>query len=190
MPKSSNNAYRKCPPYASLRKKNTYFKKNEKLTNRITLIDADINLKNTITSQKNIRPNSFDYIIMNPPFNNPQSNVSQDPLRVKAHVMTQNLFENWISTAATLLKAKGKVSIIARPACLNEILSAMHKRFANIEIIPILPTPLDSAIRIIIRAQHNSRAPTTIKPAIILRQTNDDKLNDKIEKLCNGLMPL
>ena len=127
---------------------------------------------------------------MNPPFNNPQSNVSQDPLRVKAHVMTQNLFENWISTAATLLKAKGKVSIIARPACLNEILSAMHKRFANIEIIPILPTPLDSAIRIIIRAQHNSRAPTTIKPAIILRQTNDDKLNDKIEKLCNGLMPL
>src|SRR5699024_870061 len=104
--------------------------------------------------------NQFDFIIMNPPYNNSSSNQSIYGLRALAHVKTSNLFELWLRTAACCLKAKGKIAIIAKAYSIHEILNACHKRFGAINIYPIYPHEKADNLRLLFVAQKNARGPT------------------------------
>ena len=49
--------------------------------------------------------NSFDFVIMNPPFNAAQDRATPDGLKRQAHVMEDGLFEGWLRSAAAVVRS-------------------------------------------------------------------------------------
>lgn len=171
-------------------KKTLNLKTNYHLNKRATIIEADITKPGKERAASQLLDNSFDFIIMNPPYNNPSSNQSIYKLRSVAHVKTDNLFELWLKTAASCLKAKGKIALIAKSCSLSEILKAFGKRFGAITIYPIYPHKEADTLRLIFIAQKNSRTSTIIKPPIYIRCKNNQnklELTEQINKISNGL---
>ncbi|MEL6437513.1 MAG: methyltransferase, partial [Pseudomonadota bacterium] len=123
----------------------------------------------------------------NPPFNEPSDRASPHADRAEAHVADDELFENWIKKAATLLHAKGNLAIIARPSSLKAILDAADRRFGALRIIPIHPRPKTDAIRILVTAQKGSRERLAIGEGIVLQSSADGHaLTVAAERLVNG----
>ncbi len=102
---------------------------------------------------------------MNPPFNQPTDRSTPDPVKAEAHVMTQGMMEQWIRTAAAIVKPGGSIGIIARPTSIAD-LAPMHLqgRFGGLIIVPVQPRPQDAAIRIVIKGSRGSRAGLVAAP--------------------------
>ncbi|MGL4489589.1 MAG: methyltransferase, partial [Rhizobiaceae bacterium] len=130
--------------------------------------------------------NSFDFAIMNPPFNLPRDRSTPDPVKAKAHVMSGDLFETWLRTSAAIVRPGGGVAIIARPQSIAEIIAAMKGRFGALRIVPIQPRENEAAIRIIITGTRASRGPLSIEPAIILHGPEGNDFLPRADALING----
>lgn len=165
-------------------------KENSQLKHRIQIFQANLNEKGVHLLKQGLQANSFDFIIMNPPFHEKKDSRLPKKTKIEARIMTLDLLENWIRNAAFLLKAKGRIALILKPCSLKSALDALEARFGKIEIFPILPTPNENAIRILIRAQRDRKAPLEIKPNIFLRLNAKKNLNPRILSLCNGLTHL
>ncbi|TIT01878.1 MAG: methyltransferase, partial [Mesorhizobium sp.] len=85
--------------------------------------------------------NSFDFVIMNPPFNAAEDRATPDPLRKAAHVMEDRLFDSWIRSAAAVVRPRGGLAVIARPDQLGAILDAISGRFGDAEMLAVHPRP-------------------------------------------------
>ena len=129
---------------------------------------------------------SFDYVIMNPPFNSPRDRTTPDALKAAAHVMADGMFEAWLRTAAAVLKPGGGVAVIARPASLKEILTACEGRFGALRIMPILPRPSEAAIRIVITGVKGSRAGLSLEPPLVLHWESGNGFSARAEAVING----
>jgi tRNA1(Val) A37 N6-methylase TrmN6 len=119
-----------------------------------------------IISRRDLLPNVYDHVICNPPYNPPSMQPSPDEGKRLAHEGVG--LEEWVKTAAHLLKAKGWLTLIDRPERLGELLKAFDKRFGNIEITPVFSLPNKPALRILIRAQLGSKTALHIAPALTL----------------------
>lgn len=159
---------------------------NTFLRERITLLAADVTLTGAARCAAGLNDSSFDFALMNPPFNAPGDRPSPDELRRTAHVMEDGLFESWLRTAAALVKPRGGVALIARPQSLGEILAALAGRFGNARILPVNARKDSSAIRIIIRAMRGSRAPLSLLPPLILHEGGDHGFAPRAEAAING----
>src|SRR5690606_12770171 len=113
---------------------------------------------------------SFDFVIMNPPFNAARDRPTPDALKQKAHVMEDGLFESWIRSAAAVTKPRGGLAIIARPVSLAPILAALSGRFGEAEILPVHARAEGPAIRIVVRAKRAARGALALKPPLILHE--------------------
>src|SRR5690606_29101245 len=89
---------------------------NVALAGRISVIEADVALRGKARTAAGLVDNSFDFAIMNPPFNEARDRSTPDPLRAEAHVMPEGMFEQWVRTAAAIVKPGGGIAIIARPS--------------------------------------------------------------------------
>lgn len=153
---------------------------------RTTLLNADVTLTGKAREAAGLESNSFDFAIMNPPFNESSDRASPDTLRRTAHVMDEGLFESWIRTAAAIVRPRGGLAIIARPTSLNDILTAIKGRFGDARIVPILPRPSEPAIRIIIRATQGSRAALTLMPPLVIHNAQGDAFSARADAINNG----
>ncbi|MEN0000321.1 MAG: methyltransferase, partial [Pseudomonadota bacterium] len=114
---------------------------NAHLADRVSVQEADVaQLPNTQADA-----NSFDWVVMNPPFNDPKDRATPHAGRSDAHVMPADLFNVWLRKASTILHAKGRMALIARPFSLHEILIAAERRFGAIRIVPVLPRADEAA---------------------------------------------
>ncbi len=95
------------------------------LAGRIDILEADVALKGKARVFAGLADNSFDFAIMNPPFNEPRDRTTPDPLKAEAHVMPEGMFEQWVRTAAAIVKPGGGIAIIARPGSIRPILDAL-----------------------------------------------------------------
>lgn len=159
---------------------------NAHLSARMSLMQADVTMTGAARAQAGLGDNSFDFAIMNPPFNQPQDRATPDTLKAQAHVMHEGMFESWIRTAAGILRPAGQIGIIARPASLGEILTAMQRRFGGITIVPIHARPDEPAIRIVITGINGSRAPVFLAPALNLHKSSGHEFTPRAEGLTNG----
>lgn len=171
-------------------KKTLSLPENYNLAKRANIVQANITAPGKERQKSGLQENSFDFIIMNPPYNNSASNQSKYELRALAHVKTKNLFEDWLKTAACSLKAKGYIAIIAKSCSLYEILAACNKRFGNINIYPIYPHQNTDNLRLLFVAQKNSLGATKIKAPIYIREQDtigNFKITQKINNITNVL---
>ena len=127
------------------------------LSNRFQLINGDLEKINTL-----LRPDSFDFIVTNPPFYNIGSGrLSFDEGKNIAHQGTINLID-WIQKSLYALKNKGFLFLICRTERLTDIYKALDNRAGNIYITPIITENNKIAKRIIIMCQKGIRGKTVI----------------------------
>lgn len=146
---------------------------NCRFADRCSVLQADVEMSGQARVGAGLRDNYFDYVIMNPPFNDASDRTTPDALKATAHAMSDNMFEVWIKTAAAISKAKAQLSLIARPSSLQDILNACEGRFGALDIINILPRSDAPAIRILVTGKKNSRARLSLSPPIVMHEKGE-----------------
>lgn len=167
-------------------KKSITFSKNVSLASRLHLIQADVTLRGKQRQESGLYDNSFDFAIMNPPFNFTSDRKTPDALKAEAHVMPELMFENWIRTAAAIVKPSGFIGLIARPQSLGEILKALDRRFGDIRLFPVHSRKNSPAIRILIHAKRASKAPVLLMPALYIHDTDLHQFSAVVDAINNG----
>ncbi|GHD05785.1 methyltransferase [Tianweitania populi] len=153
---------------------------------RATILQADVTLTGDARRAVGLADNSVDIVILNPPFNALPDRSSPDVLRAEAHVMTPDLFEQWLRTAAAIVRSKGRVAVIARPQSLPDILRAFTGRFGRAEILPILPRPDKAATRIVVRGELGSRAALSLLPPLVVHNAAGNGFSVRADAINNG----
>jgi tRNA1(Val) A37 N6-methylase TrmN6 len=159
---------------------------NAHLRDRASVIVADVTLTGRARERAGLADGSFDYVIMNPPFNAPADRPTPDTLKQHAHVMRDGLFEAWIRSGAAVVRPRGGIAIIARPVSLPLILAALSGRFGSAEILPVHPRADAPAIRIVVRARRASRGALSLMPPLVLHDGPGDGFSTRSDAINNG----
>lgn len=163
---------------------------NAAVAQRADLVVADVTLSGRARAEAGLGDTSFDFAIMNPPFNDGRDRASPDDLRRAAHVMEPDLLEAWIRTAAAIVTPQGGWAAILRPASLPVLLPLLAGRFGGAAIRPIHPHPDGDAIRVVIRAWRGSRAALALRPPLVLHDRGSNRFTDEADAIANGQAPL
>ncbi|PIT69438.1 tRNA1(Val) (adenine(37)-N6)-methyltransferase [Bartonella tribocorum] len=174
----------------SYAQKTLMLKQNKQFTGRICLLEADVTLKGNARITAGLIDNSFDFAIMNPPFNNSTDRKTPDKQKSEAHVMPEAMFDNWLRSAAAIVKPGGYLGLIARPQSLTDILHALKGRFGGICIIPIHARATTPAIRLLFYAKRGSRAALSILPGLVIHEGNNHIFSPRIDAINNGYISL
>ena len=112
---------------------------------------------------------SFNHVITNPPYT---KNGSKSPNKSKAlaHNQENLTLEQWLKFCLKMLKPYGFLYLIHRADALDEILSALHSKAGNINLIPVYSKENQEAKRIMVKAQKDSKAPLKILPPLVIHQ--------------------
>ncbi len=159
----------RAPEMAAFARLSLALPQNAGIAERASVLEADVGLTGKARVAAGLEDSSFDYVIMNPPFNARHDRATPDELRRQAHVMDEDPFAAWIRSAAAVLRPRGGLALIARPSSLRAVLDAMDGRFGSAQILAIHPRPGATAIRIVVRAV---RA-LSISPPLVLHETGD-----------------
>ncbi|HET7848228.1 MAG TPA: methyltransferase [Pseudolabrys sp.] len=132
------------------------------LGSRVESVAADV-------ARLDLAAGSADRVLMNPPFNDPaRQNVSPDANRRLAHTAAEDTLRVWIEAAARLLRTGGTLTLIWRADGLADVLARLSPAFGEIAVLPVHPRPDAPAIRVLVRATKESRAPLALYPALCL----------------------
>lgn len=129
---------------------------------------ADIRQKLNIAEYK---PCSFDVVISNPPYSEhdmPSPNTS----KATAHNHLDFDLAHWLSFCLKSLKPFGIFYMINRTEALPNICTFLDGKAGNITILPIFSKANQTAKRVIISAQKDSKAPCKILPPLIMHDAN------------------
>lgn len=178
------------PVMADYARKSLALAENATLSPRCHVIEADLTLAGPRRAAAGLADNAFDYVIMNPPFNDSADRATPHDLRRSAHVMADGMFETWVRSAAAVVRPRGGFAAIIRPAGLPQLLTALHGRFGGARIKPIHPRPDEAAIRVIVRAVHGSRGQLSLEPPLVLHQAGSKAFSPAADAIANGRVSL
>ncbi|MDB5522746.1 MAG: hypothetical protein JWM58_509 [Rhizobium sp.] len=159
---------------------------NARIADRLSLLEADVTLKGRERVAAGLADDTFDHVIMNPPFNDGSDRRAPDALKAEAHAMIGDLFEQWIRAAGAILKPGGQMSLIARPESIAAIILACGKRFGGIEVTLIHPREDESAIRVLVSAVKGSRARLAFRSPLFMHPDGSHKFLPFVDDLNNG----
>ena len=132
-------------------------------------VELDIAASAAAFFEAGLEPDSFDGVMMNPPFNDSaRHQASTDVSRRAAHEDAGATLDIWIHAARRLLKSGGTLTLIWRAEGLADVLAALGRGFGGIAILPVHPKSGAAAIRVLVRATKGSRAPLALCPGIML----------------------
>ena len=120
-----------------------------------------------------LAPDSFDAVLMNPPFNDESRHRSSpDAQRQAAHVATEDTLAQWVHAARRILKPGGSLTLIWRAEGLGDVLASLERGFGGIKVLPVHPDATRPAIRVLVSATKGSGAPMSIRRSLNLN--NED----------------
>ena len=159
------------------------------LSDRVRAVCLDVEAPVADFTAAGLAPGSAACVLMNPPFNVAQQ-PSPDHARRLAHAASATTLEQWLRTAARLLRADGVVTLIWRADGLAEALAALNKDFGAIAVLPVHPKPGAAAIRVLVRASKGTLAPLALLPGFLLADADSkptaaaEAVLRKAEALC------
>lgn len=112
---------------------------------------------------------SFNHVISNPPYTDhdmPSPNAS----KALAHNHRDFNLQDWIKFCIKMIKPQGYFYMINRAEAIDEILAAIHSKLGKIVVIPLYSKPEQNAKRVMICAQKDSKAPSTIHPGLVVHK--------------------
>jgi tRNA1(Val) A37 N6-methylase TrmN6 len=143
------------------------------LASRVSAVTLDASAPARAFAAAGLNPGSADRVLMNPPFHD-SGRQKQSPHagRRLAHAASPIVLPAWTGAAAQLLSARGVLTLIWRADGLSDVLAALKRGFGGVAILPVHPKPGAPAIRILVRAAKQSRAPLTIYPGLTLNDAD------------------
>lgn len=174
------------PLMADFARKSLALPENQRFISRISVLEADVSLTGRARVAAGLADDTFDHVIMNPPFNDASDRKTPDALKAEAHAMTDGLFDIWIRTAGAIVKPGGQLSLIARPESIADIISACGRRFGGIEITSLHPRTGENAVRILVTAIKQSRARLTLRAPLIMHEEDTHRFAALVDDLNNG----
>lgn len=179
------------PEMAGFARRSLALVQNAALAGRCEVMETDVRLADDARRAAGLADFSFDWAIMNPPFNRPNDRASPDALRRQAHVMEDTqVFSAWLKTAGWIVKPGGGVAVIARPQSLPAVLAGMRPYFGAAEIKALHPRADRAAIRIVVRATRGSNRDIEIAPPLNLHDPGSDRFCAGADAINNGLASL
>ena len=159
--------------------------KNAHLSSRIEVFCTDLTDTKKLKEISGRIDGDYQLIIANPPYNDASHRESPDQKRADAHVMKPDDFLAWVKSANSMLSAKGYLTMIIRPANLNDLLKALDRRFGTIRIKPIHSKSDDTANRLLVCARKGGRAPLELLPPLIIHKS-DGSFTDTADDIFRG----
>ncbi|MBP7336930.1 methyltransferase [Niveispirillum sp.] len=134
------------------------------LGDRVSVLDGDI-----AALSPDLRPNSFDQVISNPPFW-PAGRHTPSPSTHKAvsHGEGSGDLAMFVQAALRLLKSRGRLTLIYPAERLDHLLSLLTGRFGDIRILPLWPRAGQPARRVIVTALRDARGALSLLPGLVL----------------------
>lgn len=127
-----------------------------------------------------LRAQTFDHVIANPPYFPAGSGVSSSLVDRDIALMGDTSTIDWIDTATRRLKPKGTLTMIHKADRLPDVLRAIDDRLGRISVYPIIGRAGRPADRFILRARKGARAPFKLHTPIPLHD-GDEHLTDGID---------
>jgi tRNA1(Val) A37 N6-methylase TrmN6 len=151
---------------------------------RVRLVSADIEAPESERVGAGMGRDLADHVILNPPFYAAERNsASPGRSRAAAHQLGAGGLDAWLRAAASILKIRGDLTVIFRADGLEELLSALGRRFGALDILPIQPRAGEPAHRLLIRAVKGSRAPLRILPPLVLHDDTGNGFLPPVEAM-------
>ncbi|MFD1341995.1 tRNA1(Val) (adenine(37)-N6)-methyltransferase [Litorisediminicola beolgyonensis] len=117
-----------------------------------------------------LRQESFDHVLANPPYFDPAaSSAASDPGR-EAGRSEETPLALWIEVAARRLRPGGRLTLIHRAERLPQILAALSDRLGAICVQPLAPREGREARLVLVRAAKGGRAPFRLLDPIRLHK--------------------
>ena len=143
------------------------------LASRVSAISLDVGAPARAFAAVDLHPGSAHRVLMNPPFHDiTRQKPSPRASRRLAHAGSPGLLKIWIAAAARLLSGRGVLTLIWRADGLAEVMASLERGFGGVRVMPVHPNPDAPAIRVLVRASKQSRAPLTIYPGLILNNAD------------------
>ena len=137
-----------------------------------------------------LKRNSYDYVIGNPPFyNEGETRVSNNPLRLRARRALEDDLENWVRFMTAMAAPKGVFSMIHRAESLDDLFQLLNGRFGGLRILPIYSKPTCPANRVLVQGVKGSRAPLKLLPGLVLHDDTGGYVPE-VKALCEGVGPV
>lgn len=134
------------------------------LQERVTVAEGEIG-----GSLPALQSECFDAIIANPPYFDPaRVTLAATPAKATAHAMPECELAVWLKFMARMAKPGGSAVLVHKPGRIGEILDGFRNRFGAIKVLPVFPRAGEPAIRILVQATKQSRAPLEILPGLVL----------------------
>ncbi len=108
----------------------------------------------------------FDQVMSNPPYHGAMSSDTRTTSRELATVEAD--LPLWIASAASVLRHRGKLTLIFRADRLDVLLAALTPKFGGIVLCPLWPREGEAAKRVLVRAVKGSRSPLVLGPGMVL----------------------
>jgi tRNA1(Val) A37 N6-methylase TrmN6 len=141
------------------------------MADRVRAVCFDIAADSAQFAASGVNPGSADHVLMNPPFNAPD-NASPDRGRRLARIAAPGTMAQWVDTAARLLRPQGGLTMIWRADGLAEVLAVLGENFGALAVLPVHPRPGAAAIRVLVSATKDSKAPLALLPGLLLAETD------------------
>jgi tRNA1(Val) A37 N6-methylase TrmN6 len=156
------------------------------------IVVVDVTSSPEAFAKAGLTPDSFDAVLMNPPFNDAtRHRASPDPVRASAHVADHTTLESWVRAARRILRSGGTITLIWRADGIAEALAALGKGFGSLAILPVHADAGRPAIRVLIRGVKGGKAPARVLSSLVL---NDESglPNKEVAEMLSGkrVLPL
>jgi len=115
-----------------------------------------------------VREESFDHVIMNPPYHLRLSGTKAPDAGRETAVGEDTPLSDWIDAATKRLKPRGHMALIQKADRLPEILAAMDDRLGSILVKPLCPREGRAASLVLIQARKGGRGAFRLAAPLIL----------------------
>jgi tRNA1Val (adenine37-N6)-methyltransferase len=113
---------------------------------------------------------SFDHVLMNPPWFDPDGAAAPDPGRDAARREGAAGIAVWIDAGLRRLRQGGLITVIHRAEALPRILTALEGRAGAVAALPLTARAGRAAGRVIVQARKDSRAPFRLLAPLALHE--------------------
>jgi tRNA1(Val) A37 N6-methylase TrmN6 len=130
----------------------------------LTVHDCDIR-----AMPDELKGQSFDAVMLNPPWHSVEDEPSPDPARDRANRLETGLLV-WISAALTRVRPGGWIVVIQRAGALPDILAALGPRAGSISVLPLAARVGRPAKRVIVKGRKGAGGPFNLAAPLVMHE--------------------
>jgi tRNA1Val (adenine37-N6)-methyltransferase len=152
------------------------------LTGKISIVEGDLR-----NFPDMLKPNSFDYVISNPPFfAADQGIISENQALAKAKFEIDCTLEDVVKAAARLVRANGRVAFIYSAARLADLLLNMAKvHLSPTRLRPVYPKTGSDSNLVLFEARPSAKCPLEVLPPLTIYDETGE-YSAEMNRIFNG----